>query len=416
MGHPRMKMTYVDVLLSLPVDASLCGFLLAAGLPLPPDLEDAADASERLIAAVQAWPDGEGRDRLAAELVASVQLGHPQGKDAMFQVAAPRGEVLVGLATGQSDLHRSFWLYAHHRDLFEQACAVEFLETHAAQAQQHDLGLRRPPRPDPSALAAFRASVGAFYQREMACGEEVVAYLIPRAPGVHLVTVHVKDLAMLRLEFEGDRLLQHVGNPSIHLVLEYSETTGVARTLARGGAKYHQMLVAAFAEHLLGVPVAPQLIRPPTLDLSVLRLGLDVPQAIADGFSALQVKSLALLSPNGTLKLECTATASSEQRCVSELLREQFPDEDPLHRGWLVTAARLHLYYPPEPGRARAKVITVEVTRRGRLNLHKFDPALQAQLEGYLVSLGILLPDQRLTVREAPPAADGPRPEPVYED
>lgn len=411
-----MKMTYVDVLLSLPVDASLCGFLRAAGLPLPPDLEDAADASERLIEALRTWPDVGRRDRIAAELVASVQLDHPQGKEAMFQVAARRGEVLARLATGQSDRHRSFWLYAHHRDLFEQARAVEFLETHAAQAQQHDLRLRRPPRPDPSALVAFRASVGAFYQREMACGEQVIAYLIPRAPGVHLVTAHVKDLAMLRLEFEGGRLLQHVGNPSIHLVLEYSETTGVARTLARGGAKYHQMLVAAFAEHLLGVPVEPQRIRPPTLDLSVLRLGLDVPQAIADGFSALQVKSLALLSPDGTLKLECTATASSEQRCVSDLLREQFPDEDPLHRGWLVTAARINLYYPPEPGKARPKVITVEVTRRGRLNLHKFDPALQTQLEGYLVSLGILLPGQRLTVREAPPAADGPRPEPVYED
>ena len=50
----------------------------------------------------------------------------------------------------------------------------------------------------------------------------------------------------------------------------------------------------------------------------------------------------------------------------------------------------------------RSKPITVEVTRRGRLNLHKFDAALQAQLEGYLVTLGILQPGQTLSAQEIP--------------
>jgi hypothetical protein len=38
--------------------------------------------------------------------------------------------------------------------------------------------------------------------------------------------------------------------------------------------------------------------------------------------------------------------------------------------------------------------------------LHKFDAALQAQLERYLVSLGILDRGQRLNVEEEPPAAE----------
>ena len=54
----------------------------------------------------------------------------------------------------------------------------------------------------------------------------------------------------------------------------------------------------------------------------------------------------------------------------------------------------------------RPKVVTVEVTRKGRLNLHKFDATLQAQLERYLVSLGILDRGQRLNVGEEPPAAE----------
>jgi hypothetical protein len=40
--------------------------------------------------------------------------------------------------------------------------------------------------------------------------------------------------------------------------------------------------------------------------------------------------------------------------------------------------------------------VSVEVTSRGRLNLHKFDEKLRAQLEDYLVQLGILQDQQVL--------------------
>lgn len=63
-----------------------------------------------------------------------------------------------------------------------------------------------------------------------------MAYLVERSPGVFLLTVHVKDLAMLRLEFEGANLARRVGNPNIHVVLDYAVATGVVRTLVRGGA------------------------------------------------------------------------------------------------------------------------------------------------------------------------------------
>lgn len=96
--------------------------------------------------------------------------------------------------------------------------------------------------------------------------------------------------------------------------------------------------------------------------------------------------------------------ASSEQRCVTDLLAEKLPV--PLTDRWLITAAQINLYYPPVAGKVRPKVVTVEVTRKGRLNLHKFDATLQAQLERYLVSLGILDRGQRLNVEEEPPAAE----------
>ena len=411
-----MKVTWIDLLHELPVDAALREFLTGHGLMMPSDFAwtDKPETTKALIEALLSCPDVAVRDAVTAKLRASVALGDSAGTQAMFQVATGNGAVLAGLATCKSDCHRSFWLYVKHPDLFDRAGDVDNFERQVAQAQQHDLGVRKKPDTSDAALAALRADISAFYQRELQCGDRSKAYVVERSPGVYLLSVHIKDLPMVKLEFDGNDLKRRVGNPNIHSVLEYSARTGVTRSLIRGGAKYHQMLLKAFAEHLLHVNLEAHRLMPPTLDLSVLRLGFDVPQAEVDGFNVLQVKSISLLSPDNQLKLDCTAMASSEHRCVTELLEEKLPG--PLAENWLVTAAQINLYYPPEPGKSRAKVVTIEITRKGRLNLHKFDAALQAQLEGYLVSLGILQNGQTLNAQEMPPSADEPDLQPVYED
>ena len=397
-----MKLSFLDVLLLLPVDATLRSLVMGAGCPLPADFDwnDEDNVSQRLVDAVRVWSDTSARDSMAARIMSAIQLADPVCKQTLFQAASRDGAALAGLAACQSDLHRSFWLSMQHPVLFEQACEFDYLERHGPQAQQHDLDVHGKPDLSDSAMATLQEFISAFYQKELRCGDGCVAYALERSPGLFLLTVHVKDLAMLHLEFEGVRLKRRLGYPNIHMVLEYSQRTGVARTLVRGGTKYHQMLVDAFAECLLGVKVDAQRIKPPTLDLSVLRQGFDVPQAMRDGFVALQVKILSVLSPDAALKLDCTAMASSEHGCVTKLLAKSFPNENPLQHGWLITAAKINLYYPPEHGKVRSKPITVEVTRRGRLNLHKFDAALQAQLEGYLVTLGILQPGQTLSAQE----------------
>jgi hypothetical protein len=411
-----MKKTWIEVLHELPVDAALRDFLTQTGLSMPAGFAwtDDEQTTQDLINAILTHADIRVRDQVAARLRAGVALGDAAGKQAMFQVAKDHAAALAGLATCQSDMHRSFWLYVKHPELFDRAGDIEHFDRQSTQAQQHDLGIKRIPDTSDTALAALRADVAAFYQREMQCGDRSKAYVVERSPGVFLLSVHVKDLAMVQLEFQGDDLKRRVGNPNIHSVLEYSVATGVTRSLVKGGAKYHQMLLGAFAEHLLHDRVEAQRLKPPTLDLSALRLGFDVPQAQADGFMTLQVKSLTLLSPDNQLKVDCTAMASSDHRCVTDLLQEKLPG--PLADNWMVTAAHINLYYPPEAGKSRSKVVAIEVTRKGRLNLHKFDAGLQAQLEGYLVSLGILQHGQTLNAQEMPPDAGVADMQPAYQD
>ena len=410
-----MKKTFVDVMLELPVDTTLRDFLTSHGLPVPDGFawDDTPETSQILVEAVKIWPDTDARDRMTANLLASVQLGDAAGKQAMFEAVVADGAALVGLTLCQSDIHRSFWLYVHHPALFDRAYDFSFWENHGPQTQQYDLGLKRQPNTADSALVALRQAISAFYKRELQCGDGSVAHLIERSPGVFLLSVHIKDMAMLRLEFEGSTLKRRVGNPNIHMVLEYAKATGVVRTLVRGGAKYQQMLVEAFAEHVLGVKANAHRIKSPTLDLSMLRTGFDVQEAFEDGFSMVQLKALTLLSPDSALKIDCTAMQSSQQRSVHELLKEKLPG--PLEGQWAVTAAQVNLYYPPEPGRTRPKVVTIEVTSKGRLNLHKFDAKMQAQLEGYLVAVGILQKGQTLSVQEPPLETDVMISSPVLE-
>ncbi|WP_322993028.1 hypothetical protein [Limnohabitans sp.] len=409
MSRPQ---TYADILLNLPVDDTLKTFTERHTLPMPEGWiwHDSIQASKSLIGLIQLHPNVAMRDRIVAGLHASTLLAHSLGKQAMFQAAHDRPMELMGLIACKNDLHRAFWLYVHHPALFEAAAEIEYLDHHGQQAQQHDLGLKGAIKRDEASIAAFGDAIKCFYQRELGCGEVCVVNVLDRARGTQLVSIHAKDLATAKLEFEGSQLRRRVGSPNIHMVLEYAQTTGVARTIIRGGAKYHAMLCEAFARHLLGVDADAQRIQTPRLNLSTLRLGLNIPQAIDDGFVGLQVKSVTVVSGCGRLKMECTASASSDQRCVTELLQDYFVAENPLARGWTIQAAVLNFYLAPIRGKSRCQVVSVEITSNGRLNLHKFDEKLRAQLEDYLVQLGILKAQQVLKTgreQEEPATMDG---------
>ena len=396
-----MKWSYIDVLNHLPVDATLQDYLKRCALPLPPTLDwtDTVSTSRAIMAAIEACTDSAIRDQVIAGLQTATQLAHPRASTAMFQAAMNDAAAVTGLAACSSDLHRAFWLMVHHPKRFEAACDVDYADSHAGQAQHIDLGVRATVRRDQPSMDAFCAAIAHFYKKELHCGDVVVGRLMDRAHGTQLVTIHAKDLATTQLKFVGGVLARGVDHPTIHMALEYSQRTGAARTLIKGGEKYHTMLANAFAEHLLGVKVDAQRLKPPPLDLSGLRGGFHVPQAHQDGFAVVQLKSITVVTPDKKLRSEFSATIHSHQQSVAELMAENLPNDNPLAHQWEVAAATINLYYPPANGR-KARVVSVEVTSRGRLNLHKFDDKLRQQLEGYLVDAGILRPDQTLTMEE----------------
>lgn len=384
--------TYTDILLDLPVDDTLKAFIKQHGLHLPKKWvwRDSVETSKRLMEMVQSNPNAYVRDRTLAALNSCANLGNELCRQAIFQAVHGRPEVIARLISCKSDLHRAFWLYVHEPQLFEMASEIEFLDHHAHQTQQHDLGLKRLVRRDDESITAFEEAISRFYQRELGCGEVCVANVLDRTQGTQLVTIRAKDLPSLELQYQGDQLQRQIGVPNIHMVLEYAQATGVVRTLIRGGAKYHAMLCAAFAQYLLGVEVDAQNLKAPKLNLAALRRGVVIPQAIEDGVIGLQVKSVTVVSGCGQLMLECVASSSDNLQCVTELLNEFFTSENPLLRGWSIQAAILNFHLAPIKGKRRSPVVSVEVTSKGQMNLHRFDESLRGQLEAYLVQLGIM--------------------------
>ena len=402
-----MKKTFVDVLLELPVDATLQQLLTEHALPVPLGFawDDTPVTSRALLDCVRQWPDIAAKDRLIGELNACLPLADQPGQQAIFQIALKDHDIVDELATCKSDLHRAFWFYRHHPELFRHALDADFIERRGSQVQQHALNIKRHPNMTKPALAAFEQGVSKFYQRKMHCGDGVEGTIFQRSPGVFLLTIHVKDLATMHLEFQGTSLTRRVGNPSIHGMLEYSEKTGVVRTLIRGGAIYHQMLASEFATHVLGQIVDAKRIKPEKLDLTQFRAGVDFPQAIKDGFVAVQLKQITVLSPTGKLKVEATATAMAQHQSVTELMQEEM--SAPLEGGWTVTAVQINLYYPGEAGR-RNRVVTAELTSMGRLRLPMRDPVMKANVESYLVEKGILARGQTLDADDFPQVDERP--------
>ena len=389
-----MKKTFIDVLFELPVDQTMQQFFTDHAVPVPLGFvwADTQDTRRALLECIRQWQDIPAKDKLVAELGACLPLADAQGALSIRAVAASNVMASTGLLGCQGDVHRAFWLYRHHPELFAQALNSDFLDRRVPQAQSHALGIKRHPNTSPAAVAAFSQSISNFYQKKLQCGDGVDSTIFQRSPGVFLVTSHVKGMAMMQLEFQGTNLTRRVGNPSLHSVLEYSERTGAVRTLIRGGADFHRMLASEFATHILGQVVDAKRLMPEKIDLTRMRAGIANLQTAKNKFTYAQLKEYTIESATGQLKLVCTATADAGRKSVTELLKEELPTA--LEEGWSVLAVQINIYYPGERGRLRS--IPVEITSNGRFRIPVRDPELKARVEQMLVEAGVLALGQTL--------------------
>ncbi|WKB50887.1 hypothetical protein [Eleftheria terrae] len=124
--------------------------------------------------AIEKLASGELPPEFMERFQRGARLANSLGRKAMLKAADGRDDVLHGLAGCQHDLHRSFWLLVHHRDVFEQACdAIDLCldglrgghvqEVSAGAAEAVPSGFDRAARPG-RAQPCSRAEDGASAQ------------------------------------------------------------------------------------------------------------------------------------------------------------------------------------------------------------------------------------------------------------
>jgi hypothetical protein len=251
-----MVLTYRDVLRHIPADRVLERFFTDSGFsfsgPVEFDGELDNNVALQITEEIENCSDMVLRDRVVSGLQQTLELNAGNADKAMFDSVRGDDAARAALGVCVSSLHRALWLMVHSPPAFINACEMYYLDSHESRSQQADLGVCSPVIRTQEALQGFQSAIQHFYRKELSCGEAIEANILDRSPSVYLVVAHAKDLATVSREFQGSELHSRVANPSIDMAIEYSALTGVARTLIKGGAKYHTMLARAFARHLLG--------------------------------------------------------------------------------------------------------------------------------------------------------------------
>lgn len=385
-----MRITFADVLLALPVDATMRAFFERCPLELPVELdwENPSTAVSCLLRALVECPPPALRRYVVDCLRTCARLAQPRGRRALAQLLEAQPSQLPGLEICRDALHRAFWLMVWHPTLFEAAAENEHFARRAPLAQQHDLGVCAHVRLGTEHLEAFRQAVEGFSRKKLARGERCVVRVSADGRGTVRVRVFLQLVELAQ---------RQLACPNLRMVLDYAPHSGVLRTVVVAGEEYHKPLARAFSRHLLGVEVGISGARLATLNLAALTSPSPTPVVADNELVALRVQSITVVSPDTTLRAEFSLINEEGSACVTDLVPGKLPQDNPFSSAWVVVAARLNLYFSPRQGKPRSRLVAVDITRRGRLNLHRFDEPLRAQIEQSLVRLGVLLRRQTLS-------------------
>jgi len=338
-------------------------------------------------------------DALKAELADSAALAHEPGRHAMLDAAAGRPDVLAALRRCATDLHRSVWLYIHHRELFERAWMLDLMQAQGYSAMQYRVGAGRPCLDD-AALHALAQDASALFRRLYGRAERCVVRKCVQAPvrsfalfepALRLIIDLADDLPPWARPGRAPSGAQlRYGAPRIEVVLDFAPATGVLRVVLPGKPQCHLEIARAFERLLLrrNPRCMPALAE---LNLQVLLQRLEAPDIVRDGFVDARLVSIELSRGNdATTILHRPPTG----RAWTESAREAIVRDlgvDPIRSFWQVSAVTLALQLPDGHG-----AIDVDLRRNGRSNLYRFAVDVQARIEGYLIDLGVMDPHQAL--------------------
>jgi hypothetical protein len=385
--------------------ATLRSYFTAIAFPVPSDLDWDASENELLksLGAVIDDAEPESRTRLLGDLQEANDLADEAGFRAILNACPASLRLVSAMQHMASFAERALWALWHHPAVFAKAQEIRFFDDNARKAdtRRTRLSKRRPMSLAPADHDALARAVAAFYRQHEGSGDHCVVEVAKRhAEGLTQLTLYIEGLADSRPEFEDGTLTRRRSRPAMELALVYDAARGIVETAVRGGKKYHDMLLAAFVEHLLKVEVTTEPLLPQTFDLARLRRGVAVKDAARYGIERVRLKRLVFGSiedVGATLVIE--SPARPDAPAADDLADRWFADTSPMFGPFQILQATIAIHFvAPDLGRPR-RPLYLEFRRNGTIKWDKVSESERAMVETFVVEWG-------LVADELPPLAE----------
>lgn len=178
---------------------------------------------------------------------------------------------------------RAFYIYLHHRELWEQNCAFLQVDNLSSRHWCRCPNLpRRPPMTDRSTCEKLGKQISAFFWQKQVRGKKYLIEYQRRSNGIHYYFVYLSDYSNSYEAWseQGAELERKNEIRVINMVFAYDEQFGTLDTYNLGGCNIALVLQKMFCDTVLGYDLVDKKILKSAFDIEHLKYRKNMPAAM----------------------------------------------------------------------------------------------------------------------------------------
>ena len=342
------------------------------------------------------------RDAIIIDFENVMQLCDAVGQIALHSVASGDARVMSLLLSADSDVAKSITLLVAHDTLFEHALAAAYADRllKGRSWSAFNIDASQTIRLSSPNLPAFKAELAAALARPDGSTGKLKIDPFERgavsedgkAVGLHVhYAIYSEGLSVSDVEFLGDELKRETRRPVHEGAVLYDADGRTLDVVASRGKAVRNRIADSFAQNMLGIKgkIHPVTVRRFALDR--LRRPSAFVSDAADGIKMVKVTLLRLARTGSGYERVTIEVDPSDRIDICTRSRQWFGDADPLRSpDWHVTHAIVRVVFHPEPGRTRAKTVSIQLRAPNGSNLRDQTRQHQVVSQKYLVRWGLL--------------------------
>ena len=191
---------------------------------------------------------------------------------------------------------QAFYIYLHHRDLWEQSCAFMQVDSLPSRHWCRCPNLpRKPPLTDRDTCEKLGRQISAFFWQKQVRGKKYLIEYQRRSNGLHYYFVYLSDYSNSYEAWseQGSELERRDETRVINMVFAYDEQFGTLDTYNLGGTGIAVVLQKMFCDAVLGHDLVDKQVLKSAFDIERLKYRCNMPVAMPQiGITRVWISSL----------------------------------------------------------------------------------------------------------------------------